>query len=278
MNNKYSGWKQPIPTDIRQNTSIDILSRMLFYEILSGCQNSDYHIVYYHGNKRIDLELKRGQFLFVVTKYANELKIDRRIIEKCLKVINEWYTELLIERKAFGLVITIKDYDEIVKMQNEMSNEMSNESKSKVNRMQIESKSKNKSDKIVESDKSIKETIPKGIGEAPFKVNETLKPKQIKKDKRNPQITEILDYLKDKIGYLDDSETWNRRYASSLLKRLKKQYPDKDPIATARALIDIGLADEFHSKNLTNFRYLFNNQQKILRGFKDNRKNIIIID
>ena len=118
-----TGWKQPTPTDIRLNENVDLLSRMLFFDILNGCQNKPYHKVYYHGNKRIDLELQRGQYLFIVSKYADAIHTSRKLIKKCLEIISKWYTELLIETKAFGLIITIKDYDEIVKMHNETNNE-----------------------------------------------------------------------------------------------------------------------------------------------------------
>jgi hypothetical protein len=159
MNNNNC-WRVPIPTDIRQNESIDTLSRMIFLDIIHGCQNKDYHVVYYHGNKRIDLNLKKGQYLFVVKKYADGIKIDRRVIERCLKVINERYTELLIEKKAFGLIITVKDYDEITRMQNEMLVEVSNERNSNAIRTQFESKSKNKSDKNIQNEKTVKNTQP----------------------------------------------------------------------------------------------------------------------
>lgn len=74
-------------------------------------------------------------------------------------MINEWYTELLIERRAYGLVITVKDYDEVVKMPIEMQIEMQIERKSNANRMQIECKSKNKSVKSVESEENEKNIL-----------------------------------------------------------------------------------------------------------------------
>lgn len=105
----------------------------------------------------------------------------------------------------------------------------------------------------------------------PFKVNETLKPVE-EKNKSNPDINELINYLKDKVGHLDDVNKWNRIYAKHLLTRIKKEYPDKDPVATAKALIDIGLADSFHSKNMTSFKYIYGNQQKILRSYQANKQ------
>lgn len=149
-----SQWKQPTPTDIRHNENVDLLSRLLFFDILNGCQNKPYHKIYYHGNKRIDLELKRGQYLFVVSRYARDLGISRRNIEKSLRIVSKWYTELHIERKPFGLIVTVKDYDELTKMHNEMQIKR----KTNVKRTLNERKSNNKSDKSGKSEESDKET------------------------------------------------------------------------------------------------------------------------
>ena len=131
-----NGWKQPIPVSVHKNENVDMLSRMLFFEILTLCQNQPFHKVFYHGNKRIDITLSRGQCLFNIAKYERELKIPRSRIEKCLKVLNEWQIEMQIERKPFGAIITVLNYDKIVKMQIEKQNETQIENKSKTNRKQ----------------------------------------------------------------------------------------------------------------------------------------------
>jgi len=155
------GWKQPTPTDIRSNESIDTLSRMLFLEILNGTQNKEYHKVYYHGNKRIDLTLKRGQYLFNVAKYQRDLGIPRKRITNSLATISKWYIELQLEAHPFGTVITIKNYDEVVKTKIERQNEV----KSKLNRSEIEVNTKNNIDNIdnIENNENI-ENISKDIG------------------------------------------------------------------------------------------------------------------
>jgi len=150
--NQSQCWKQPIPTDIRANENVDILSRLLFFDILNGCQNKDYHKIYYHGNKRIDLDLKRGQYLFVVSRYEKSLGISRRKIEKSLEIISKWYSELLIETKPFGLIVSVLNYDGLTNMQNENTIER----KSNVKRMQNERKSNNKSDKSEKNIQSYK--------------------------------------------------------------------------------------------------------------------------
>ena len=152
MDNNFLGWKTPVPVEIHNNPQIDILSRLLFFEILTLCQNKEFLKIYWHGNKRIELNLKRGQCLFVISKYSKELGIPRRRIETSLRQLQKAYIEMQIERKAYGLILTLNSYDDIVKMQNEMQNEM----KSKRKRNEIEVKSKNKNDKIEKTDKSKK--------------------------------------------------------------------------------------------------------------------------
>jgi hypothetical protein len=269
MNNPNC-WRVPTPTDINNIQEFTALERAIFREILALCQSKDTLIHFIHNDRHYQVELKRGQCIFRVSAFAKDLNLNRQKVRGSLSIISKWYSQLDIQGMPYGLVITVKNYDEIIKMNNQDNNQVTIKEQSSNNQG-----TPNKNGKSVESDKSIKETIPKGIGEAPFKVNETLKSKP--KDKRNPQVTEIVGYLKEKIGRLDDTDVANRRNAYNLIRRLKKDYPDKDPVATAKALIDIGLADEFHSKNLTNFRYVFNNQQKILRTFKAKKNNVYIL-
>lgn len=85
----------------------------------------------------------------------------------------------------------------------------------------------------------------------------------------DPSINEIISYLKNKIGTtLDSSEKENRQYCLLLIRKIKKDYPDKETIKTIKALIDVGLSDDFHSKNITNIKYLYYNTQKIIMSYK----------
>lgn len=89
----------------------------------------------------------------------------------------------------------------------------------------------------------------------------------------NPQINQCMEFLKSKIeAELDESNKKNRNYCHSLLQKFKKQYPNKDPIVLVKWLIQFGLSDDFHRPNITNFRYLFNNAQKIINKAKEKYK------
>jgi hypothetical protein len=85
----------------------------------------------------------------------------------------------------------------------------------------------------------------------------------------NPDINKITEHLKQSIkGSLDGSQAENRRYAHLLLKRFEKDYPGRVPAEVVCFLIDRGAEDRFHAKNLTNFKYLYYNAQKIIQSVK----------
>lgn len=96
----------------------------------------------------------------------------------------------------------------------------------------------------------------------------------------NEDINKITTFLKEKLGVsLDGSQQENRRYAHLLLGKLKKDYPDSPPVELVCQLIEIGLKDDFHSKNITNFKYLYYNCNKIVLSVKgriDNPKYVKI--
>lgn len=84
--------------------------------------------------------------------------------------------------------------------------------------------------------------------------------------KPNPDISELMSYLKEAVGgQLDGTEQKNRQYCYNLIRRFKKAYPDLDPVVQIKLLIDVGIEDPFHSKNLTSFQYLFYNYVKIIK-------------
>ena len=85
----------------------------------------------------------------------------------------------------------------------------------------------------------------------------------------NPAINEVIDYLKKKLGgSLDGNLEGNRRFAHLLINRFKKDYPNKESVSLVKFLIEAGLQDQFHGKNVTSFKYLFYNAQKIIQSVK----------
>ena len=85
---------------------------------------------------------------------------------------------------------------------------------------------------------------------------------QIKEDDKTPSldINSLISCLREtnKLANLDGSVKQNRQYAHLCLKKFGLEETQK--------VISIGSGDKFHSQNLTNFRYLFNNFEKIKRS------------
>lgn len=206
-------WRQPTPTDIRDCDSIDILSRMLFLDILNGCQNEKYNKIYYHGNKRIDLELNRGQYLFVVSRYAKAIHVSNKIIQKSLKIIQKWYNEMHIEKKGYGLIITIKNYDELVTMHNEKDNESTTKEKRKKN----ESKSNNKTVKSVKTDKTDIDIIHEE------KNKKIINLKEIQEDQNLKEIINYYNQIFNKqitsnIAFIENYNFWKKIHSLEKIK------------------------------------------------------------
>lgn len=94
----------------------------------------------------------------------------------------------------------------------------------------------------------------------------------------DPQINQVILFLRERIGGSPDgSAAENRRFAKLLLDRMKKDYPDKDPVSQICSLIDYGIEDKFHGKNITSFRYLYYNAQKIIASVKGDQRKVVII-
>ena len=102
--------------------------------------------------------------------------------------------------------------------------------------------------------------------------------KPLKKKEERLDITRSVEYFKKELGgTLDGSISENRRYASLLIGRLNKDYPNFNSEEQIRYLIDAGRKDGFHSKNLTNFKYLYNNSQKIIQSVKSTQSRCVDI-
>lgn len=102
--------------------------------------------------------------------------------------------------------------------------------------------------------------------------NKNISPTEIEKTPPsygNEDINTIYAFLRDELGGSPDgSQKENRRFAHLLLTRFKKDYPDKEPVELVKFLIEAGLKDSFHGKNITNFKYLFYHTQQIIQSVK----------
>lgn len=114
---------------------------------------------------------------------------------------------------------------------------------------------------------SVKENISKDIGKP---ILENMATDGVKaQGYGNADINVCIEYLKEKLGAsLDGSVKENRQYCYNLLRKMKRDYPNTEPVAQIKMLIDVALQDKFHRKNITSFRYLFYNTQRIAQSFK----------
>lgn len=122
MFNPYC-YKKPTPTDLINIPRLDFLSRSLFREIFSMCRNDPETTVFWHGNKQFTVDLNRGQMILRVDSIANELGVSQSKIRQRLKTINKIYTEMLVEGRPFGSVVTLKDYDTLIDMKSKTESE-----------------------------------------------------------------------------------------------------------------------------------------------------------
>jgi hypothetical protein len=94
-----------------------------------------------------------------------------------------------------------------------------------------------------------------------------------KKEYGKPEINEIIEYLKEKLGglTLDKTVKVNRQFANHLINKIKKDYPDKHTVQSIKVVIDQGLKDKFHGPKMTNFQYIYNNLNTIINSLKNGK-------
>lgn len=98
-------------------------------------------------------------------------------------------------------------------------------------------------------------------------------PVKLEVPRGNQDINTLVSFFQERRGKtLDGTIQDNRRYCYNLLRKIKKDYPDKDPIKAIKVLIDLALADDFHSINATSFKYIYYNTQKIISLYQQRNK------
>lgn len=249
-------WKQPTPTDGLYNPNLNELDWMVFLYAWNMVRREDGIYEFFHGNNFFSIELKRGQCVFKVSKIAEILKIDRKRVRKSIKKLQKWYTEMDIEEKPYGLILTFKRADGMLKMDNETNSRRTVEGQ----REDSGGTTSKKNVKNVKKEKNVKNILSKDNRKTP-----------------DPRINNLINFLQEKIGGLDNSVTDNRRYCYLLLNKFTKEFPDKDPVDGIQAVIELGLQDNFHAKNLTSFRYVFYNFRKIINTYQTKKSNVIFI-
>ena len=207
-----------------------------------------------HSDKK---QFKRGEGYFNWSEIKNDLKgVSHDQYNKCLKWL-KWAKQIATRKTTRGNIIFVLNYDKYQTLQNYRSQaESQTESKAGAKQGQSKSQAINNNDKNVKNNNISKEIQPYG----------------------RDDINQVYSFLKEKIGGSPDgSIAENRRFAKLLLDRMKKDYPDKDPIKQVCSLIDYGIEDSFHGKNIASFKYLFYNTQKIIASVRNNKRKVVII-
>lgn len=141
-------WKQPTPTDINGFDNLTFLERAMFREIIAYCRNESGLEQFTHAGKHYAVELKRGQCIIKVAKIAGDLKIDHKRVRRSIEIISKWYTELESKAMPFGLIVTVKDYNTLVRMESKVESQRKVKGKSK--------ESERRPNKSVKSVKNVK--------------------------------------------------------------------------------------------------------------------------
>lgn len=108
-------WKQPITTESLEWPTMD---RVVFCEIMLRARNEPEDVKpFWHGNKHYTEEhLERGQCIFVTARFANELNVQVNNVRKALNRLIKKEVIMELNRKPYGFIVTVKDYDEQIKM------------------------------------------------------------------------------------------------------------------------------------------------------------------
>jgi len=194
-----NSWKQPTPTDINFNESLTFLDRAIFREILSLCQNEKRLFNFVHNNRNYSVELKRGQCIFKVSKIAEDLEIDRKRVRRSIETISKWYSQMDSQAMPYGLVITVKDYNNIVGMDSQKDSQRIVKGQSEDSQ-----RTPNKSEESVKS-----ENISKDIED--------------KSSYGNNKLNSFMEAFDKAIGFTLPLVPQARRHASTCLELFTKQ-------------------------------------------------------
>lgn len=140
-------WKQVVPTDINDCENLTALERAIFFQIMTYTRHADGIEFFTHGGKHYEVFLKRGQSIFRKQSFADEIGINVRRITRGLDTLNKYYTKVETEAMPFGMIVTLKDFDELEKMKTEMETER----KPSENRTETESRA----NKNVKNEKNV---------------------------------------------------------------------------------------------------------------------------
>ena len=87
-------------------------------------------------------------------------------------------------------------------------------------------------------------------------------------DNRDKDVTAVIKVLEEANGgWIDDTKEWNRKHASSLIKRVRKLYPEYDMMKVITTMIVDG-KKTFHADKMVKFQYLLTHFTAIIESIK----------
>jgi hypothetical protein len=158
-------WKQPIPTSI---TSLDTVTEIVLSYILLRLRKEDMTAPkeFWHGNKRHLVKLEKHQCVFAVDRFCRESGVSKKRVKKSLEIIQNLQIDektqinWTINRKSFGLIMTLKNADEVMKMEKQKDNQTESSGKSEGNQTESSGQASNKSVENVQPVKNANTKYP----------------------------------------------------------------------------------------------------------------------
>ena len=190
--------------------------------------------------------LKPGQFITGRNKLSEETGISPSTIERILKCFES--EQQIGQRKTNGFrLISVTCWDEYQQSGQANGQRMDSEWTASGQRVDTYNNDKNNKND-----------------------NNTFSSKDKKGPYGNPEINQAINFLKEQLpgGILDGTVKGNRQAAHRLIQKIKKGFPGSDPVESVKLIIQTGLNDPFHAKNLTSFAYLDKHFQKLLNNGK----------
>jgi len=95
------------------------LEKMLIAYIILEVRREPTTIIHWHGNKKYTIDLDRGQCFLSMSEMARDLGSTTKKICKTLRYIEKKYGNMKCEGNAKGFIISVLEYNEVVKMEYE---------------------------------------------------------------------------------------------------------------------------------------------------------------
>ncbi|MBM4400969.1 MAG: hypothetical protein FJ045_03355 [Crenarchaeota archaeon] len=114
---KFAGWKQPIPTNLEKDFGEDKLSFALFVLLLLRATSKERVVKVSRGFA----SLRRGQAVCGREEMSKYFKCSPSTTDRALQRLADVHNKVDIKRTTRGTIVTIKNYDEVTKMGNNLN-------------------------------------------------------------------------------------------------------------------------------------------------------------